>query len=151
MTYDSRVDTLEHIEHVRTYLDQITQDLELRADHHDASKLKEPEKSTFDRVTQRLAAIEYGTPEYQECLADMGPALQHHYEHNDHHPEHHEHGVRDMDLMQLTEMLADWKAATLRHKDGDLRRSIHDNAARFGYGPDIERLLTLTADRLGWL
>jgi hypothetical protein len=38
-----------------------------------------------------------------------------------------------MDLVQVIEMLADWKAATLRHADGSLTRSIIQNADRFGY------------------
>jgi hypothetical protein len=47
-----------------------------------------------------------------------------------------------MDLVQVIEMLADWKAATLRHADGDLARSIEQNAERFGYGDQF---------RFGWL
>jgi hypothetical protein len=69
----------------------------------------------------------------------------------DHHPEHHPDGIADMDLGQMTEMLADWKAGTLRNRDGDLTASIRLNAKRFGYGPDIERLLLNTARRYGWL
>lgn len=48
-------------------------------------------------------------------------------------------------------MLADWKAATLRHDDGDLKRSIDINAERFGYGEEIHTLLLTTARDLGWL
>jgi hypothetical protein len=48
-------------------------------------------------------------------------------------------------------MLADWKAATLRHADGDLARSIEQNAERFGYGDEIKRLLIHTAAYFGWL
>jgi len=84
-------------------------------------------------------------------LADMGEGLQHHYAVNDHHPEHFDNGIRDMGLVQLTEMLADWKAATMRHEDGDLGRSIEQNAERFGYGDEIKRLLRNTASDFGWL
>jgi predicted acetyltransferase len=48
-------------------------------------------------------------------------------------------------------MLCDWKAATLRHADGDLGRSIEQNAERFGYGGEMKRLLLNTAKRFDWL
>ena len=56
-----------------------------------------------------------------------------------------------MTIIDLIEMLADWKAATLRHEDGDLKRSIDINADRFGYGEAIHTLLLTTARDLGWL
>jgi hypothetical protein len=148
--YDSRPDTLEHIGHVRRLIEQAINNLARRAATHDASKLAEPELSVFDRVTPQLRELTYGSDEYRASLAAMGPALDHHYAANDHHPEHFQGGIADMHLMQLVEMLCDWKAATLRHADGDLRRSIEQNAERFGYGDEMKRLLLNTADALGW-
>jgi hypothetical protein len=81
----------------------------------------------------------------------MGEALHHHYNSNSHHPENHAGGIRDMTLLDVTEMLCDWKAATERHADGDLRRSIEQNAERFGYGEEMKGLLMNTAESLGWL
>lgn len=149
--YDSRNDTLAHIETVQRYLGDVIHDLEMRADEHDQSKLEEPEKSVFDEYTPKLRDSTYGSDEYKRFLAGMGDGLKHHYEVNDHHPEHFTAGVREMDLIQLVEMLADWKAATLRHADGDLGRSIRQNAERFGYGQELGGLLMRTAERLGWL
>jgi hypothetical protein len=55
----------------------------------------------------------------------MGDGLKHHYSHNRHHPEFFgEDGVDGMTLVDLIEMLADWKAATERHDDGDLAKSL---------------------------
>lgn len=59
-------------------------------------------------------------------------------------------GFDEMCLLDLIEMLADWKAATERHADGDLRRSIDQNAKRFGYDALMTKRLNLTAKRLGW-
>lgn len=149
--YDSRPDTYAHIHEVRERLMAVAQDLMQRALHHDASKLVEPELSVFDEYTPKLRDSTYGSDEYKAFLKGMGAGLQHHYEANDHHPEHFENGIADMDLVQVIEMLADWKAATLRHADGDLSRSITQNAQRFGYGDEIEGLLRATAVRFGWL
>jgi hypothetical protein len=56
-----------------------------------------------------------------------------------------------MDLIDIIEMLADWKAATERNADGSLAKSIVGNAKRFGYTPEFGRLLARTAVNLGWL
>ena len=149
--YDSREDTLEHIRTVQRFLRMAIRDLEHRALMHDDSKLGEPEKSVFDEYTPKLRDSTYGSDEYKAFLAGMGAGLAHHYEVNDHHPEHFAHGIKDMDLIQVIEMLADWKAATLRHADGSLARSIAVNHERFGYGIEMHRLLWNTAERLGWL
>jgi hypothetical protein len=151
MSYDSRPDTREHIETVRRLLGEAVGNLQYRRRVHDQSKLEEPELSVFNEYTPKLRDSTYGSDEYKQFLAEMGEGLRHHYAVNDHHPEHHPHGVKDMDLVQVIEMLADWKAATLRHADGDLARSIRQNADRFGYGEEFERLLVNTAKRFGWL
>ena len=66
---------------------------------------------TFDEYTPKLKHSTYGTDEYKGFLAGMGAGLEHHYAHNRHHPEHHAGGVHGMNLVDLIEMLADWKAA----------------------------------------
>lgn len=149
--YDSRPATWEHIDRVRQLLGEIVADFSLRADVHDRSKLEEPEKSMYDEFTPKLRDSTYGSDEYRSFLEAMGPALQHHYEKNPHHPEHHPDGIHGMNLLELLEMLADWKAATERHADGSLDRSISQNRERFGYGDEIEGLLRRTAGFLDWL
>lgn len=151
MAYDSRPATYEHISEVRQRLLQVAHDLIDRAHAHDSSKLAEPELAVFDEYTPKLKDSTYGSDEYKTFLEGMGEGLKHHYAANDHHPEHHEDGIYGMDLVQLIEMLADWKAATLRMADGDLDRSIRQNAGRFGYGASMITLLQITAKSLGWL
>jgi hypothetical protein len=149
--YDSREDTRTHIFQVQICLGEVIENLERRAVVHDASKLEEPELSVFNEYTPKLAETTYGSEEYKEFLKGMGVGLAHHYEVNDHHPEHFQNGLRDMSLLQITEMLCDWKAATLRHKDGDLRKSIEQNAERFGYDETLKCIFMNTAFDLGWL
>lgn len=152
MDYDSRPDTYAHIATVRGYLLKVAYLLTMRGHDHDLSKLEEPELSVFNEYTPKLADSTYGSDEYKGFLAGMqDEGLNHHYKVNDHHPEHFKYGIFDMDLLQLTEMLCDWKAATLRHKDGDLGKSIEMNAERFGYGQEMKGLLMNTAKNMGWL
>ena len=150
--YDSTNDTLAHIQRVRNLLCEVTNNLSERGANHDQSKLEEPEKSVFDRVTPRLKELVYGTPEYQAQLEEMGVALEHHYQVNDHHPQHFkgEHPIMQMNLLNITEMLCDWKAAGERMTNGDIYRSIEQNQQRFGYSDELKAILVNTARALGW-
>lgn len=148
--YDSRPDTELHIGRVQALMGQIVGLLNDRMLVHDASKLLEPEKSGFDEWTPRLRVLTYGSDEYKAALVGLGEALAHHYAHNRHHPEYHERGVDNMTLLDLVEMFADWKAATERHENGDLARSIEINRNRFGINPQLARIFDNTQRELGW-
>lgn len=148
--YDSTKDTLDHIDNVRILLNAIFDNLWLRSGKHDASKLEEPEKSMYDKFTPKLKSMTYGSDEYKACLKAMGPALKHHYEHNLHHPEHWENGINDMSLLDVIEMLADWRAASMRHADGDLEKSLKINVERFGISNQLAVIMLNTIRELGW-
>jgi hypothetical protein len=135
--YDSTNDTQEHITQVRKRLHAIIAGLHDRADLHDLSKLSSPEKEAYDALTPRLAGLTYGSEEYRATLREMKPAIQHHYANNSHHPEHYEGGIDGMDLLDLVEMFCDWKAASLRHKDGDFVASLYINKERFGISDQL--------------
>jgi hypothetical protein len=147
--YDSKSDTLEHIQHVRNGIGFAVTELVYRAQIHDDTKLQPEEKETFDRVTPLLKGLTYGSQEYKDSLASMGTALQHHYASHRHHPEFFgDKGIRGMNLVDLLEMMIDWHASTKRHADGDLHRSIDMNQERFGYSDDLKTIMHSTAD---WL
>ena len=141
---DSRIDTYHHIQVVRDLLRRIIVDLAHRQQVHDQSKLVSPEVEVFDEFTPKLKASTYGSDEYKSFLVTMKPALDHHYAANDHHPEHYAGGMLDMTLVSLLEMLVDWKAATMRHDDGDIRESIEVNQKRFGYSDELKRIFLNT-------
>ena len=148
--YDSTDDTLEHKQHVRMFLHRYIGELIDRQIHHDDSKLEEPEKSTYDEFTPKLRESTYGSDEYKQFLIDMGPALQHHYEHNSHHPEHYPNGINGMSLLDLLEMLADWKAAGMRHADGNIQQSLEINRRRFTMSDQLFEIFQNTIRELGW-
>lgn len=148
--YDSTKDTLLHIKRVSQLLTEASVELIERANRHDDSKLESPEKELFDEYTPKLRDCTYGSDEYKEYLKELKVALDHHYENNSHHPEHYENGVNDFDLFDLIEMFMDWKAATERHADGDIRKSIEINKERFELSDQICDIFRNTADRLDW-
>ena len=71
--------TLEHIHTVGKQIHLFVSELLIRADNHDMSKLESPEVEIFTQFTPRLAGTTFGSKEYQDCLAEMKPALDAHY------------------------------------------------------------------------
>ena len=200
--YDSTEDTKSHIARVQQLLGGCSVHLHVRAKQHDKSKLEEPEKSTFDYATPRLAGSTYGSEEYKGFLAELKPALDHHYAANSHHPEHYpwhcpvcdssftpeqapewpntagvdgeihrfcpkccpasliweceldykpDKGVSGMSLLDVLEMLCDWKAAGERHNNGSIQKSLEINQKRFHIGVQLQRILENTAKEMGWM
>jgi len=78
----------------------------------------------------------------------MQVALDHHYENNRHHPDHFKNGIQDMNLVDLIEMICDWKAATLRHNNGNIFKSIEISQERFKFSDEIKQILLNTAELL---
>lgn len=150
MNYDSTEETLKHIASVADKLEQVRDLLRFRAICHDRSKLRSPEKEIFDAVTGKLRGTTYGSDGYEATLAEMKPALDHHYAANSHHPQHYENGIDGMTLLDVVEMFCDWKAATERHDDGSLERSIQVNAKRFGMSPQLVSIFENTRKELAW-
>lgn len=140
--------TMRHIEKVRNYLNLVIKILLDRAEQHDQSKLESPEVEIFTEFTPMLSSLTYGSPEYNDCKSKMDVALQHHYAKNSHHPEHHKNGIDDMTLIDLIEMMVDWKAASERHNDGNILKSIEHNGKRFEMSPQLIRIFENTAKDL---
>jgi hypothetical protein len=148
LTHDEKAihfETWQHIHEVRKLITGMQEELGRRSLEHDQSKIYSAEEcSTFAEYTPKLKHIEYGSDEYRQCMEEMGPAIEHHQKNNRHHPEAHENGVDGMNLIDVLEMLCDWKAATLRTKNGDIRRSIEIQQERFGLSDQLVRLMENT-------
>jgi len=180
--------TWDHINLVMKLLGAMQIEIMKRQFTHDRSKLAAPEVSTFTEMAPKLAGSTYGSEEYKGFLAEMKPALDHHYGHNRHHPEYFEpcpeskeisnhltmakwaienaqilpddiygyeqfqsflerkqkeavSSVNQMNIIDILEMLVDWKAASLRHNDGDINRSIEINTDRFNLSHQLVAIL----------
>lgn len=150
--YDSTSDTIEHIGKVQDLLESVVIKLEFRSAEHDASKLEEPEKSMFDEYNKpRIKEIEkkygYGSDEYKEVLKNMGEALLHHYEANRHHPEHFDNGVNGMTLIDVIEMLCDWKASSVQSGSP---LNLEKNKERFKVSDQLFEIFKNTVKEFDW-
>jgi hypothetical protein len=144
-------ETRKHIARVNELLHLMIKGLLDRGVAHDASKLREPEAEVYERFTQRLSDLKYGSQEYKDCLEEMKPALDHHYARNRHHPQHFPNGVEDMTLIDVVEMVCDWKASSEQQNDGNILKSIEHNRARFGIDDQLAKILVNTVNALGFV
>ena len=59
-------------------------------------------------------------------------------------------GIYGMSLLDVIEMLADWKAAVSRHADGDIQKSLIINKERFAMSDQLFEIMQNTIRELGW-
>jgi hypothetical protein len=150
--YDSRPDTLRHSLRVGELIIQLVTGMLGRATKHDLSKTEPPELAAFDEASSQLGEMEYDSDAYRESLERLGVALEHHYQTNRHHPQHWgSAGISGMTLVDVVEMICDWKAATERMKTGDLARSIEIAKTRFGLSDQLAQIFVNTAVEAGWI
>jgi hypothetical protein len=154
VSYDSAPIVQAHIVRVQELLQTIINNLTVRAAQHDMSKFAEPEKSALDQAgppgEQIYSTGGEITAEYQESLAALDVMRTHHYAVNAHHPEHWPNGIDDMSLLDIIEMLADWRAAGEIYKDGNIMASLQTNQGRFGISDQLASVLENTVKELGW-
>lgn len=148
MDHKVNAETMRHILTVRAMLMESVGEIYRRSVAHDLSKLEDPEATGFAEFTEQLKHLTYGSQEYKNTLKEMDYFIQHHYANNPHHPEHHIDGIMGMNLFDLIEMLCDWKASTLRHKNGDLNKSLELNKERFNIPEPLYRILQNTIDTI---
>lgn len=147
---DSTEDTLRHIDKVRARLLEMQHQLMRRGIEHDASKLVEPEKSGFDVLSAQLSTLVYGSDEYRAALEAGKDTIAHHYAMNTHHPEHYQNGIAGMSLLDVVEMLCDWKAASERTKQGSIAASLAHNKTRWNISNQLFSIIENTVRELGW-
>ena len=133
----------EHRDRVAFYLNQIVRELLERSLNHDESKFGPEEFPVYAKAIDKFETHHFGTPGYVEAKNSIASATKHHYEHNRHHPEHYSDGIAGMDLVDLIEMLCDWKAATLNHKDvpGNMAKSMEFGIRQYKISPQLAKVL----------
>lgn len=134
----------KHVRHVQLYLSKFSEDLYRRGIFHDNSKFHEPELSGFAENIDNIPLLVYDSAEYKAKWLEMRPVIDEHHKNNRHHPEHWANGVDDMSLSDMIEMLVDWKASSMRYKDGSLRKSVDINCEKYNISPQLKRILLNT-------
>lgn len=142
-------DTIEHIRIVNSLGELFCNILKKRLSEHDLSKLNnKEEKEAFESVLNDAKEEEYGTDAYFAIQNRLKKAVDLHYQNNSHHPEHFIDGIHGMNLIDLTEMFLDWAAATERHKNDNIHKSIDYNKERFDLPDALVNIFHNTANDL---
>jgi hypothetical protein len=142
------IETKKHINMVYSILKKISDDLIIRGEKHDSSKFSKEEKEGFIEYTPKLKNCTYGSDEYKVYLKGLKKTLDHHYSNNRHHPEFFKNSLSGMNLFDIVEMISDWKAATLRHNDGDIYKSLEINKERFNISNELYLILKNTIEEI---
>lgn len=139
---------LKHKEMVADYTEELAVVLKRRGKQHDDSKIEEPELSHFANYFKNLSKLTFGSPEYLKNKEQLKPCLDHHYANNRHHPEHFKDGIKDMNLIDLIEMLIDWYCASKLQNNGNIRTSIDKNKETYKISDDLAAILENTIELL---
>ena len=148
---DSTDSTKYHIRCLQNYMLEACVNIRKRAKVHDASALEPPEKMFYDLLRPKLDQLEYNSLEYLETLAELQPAIQHHYDNNSHHPEHFSNGVNGMSLFDILEMICDWKAAIDRKGSNEhVLNNFEATCSRFNISSQLAEIIKNTVEEMGW-
>lgn len=142
----SKIETRSHQETVKQFMNKLQNLIDDRSKYHDSTKLMSPELEVFAKHTPVLIDLEYNSDEYKQHLKEMNVALKHHYAHNRHHPEHFENGIQDMNLVDLIELVCDWKATSLRQNDGNVLTQMSKNKERFELSDQLYHIIKNTME-----
>ena len=143
--------TIAHITRVGELLGDVRLLLANRAIRHDQSKFEPIEAGPLQEMQEMIERdghAPYGSEEYKRRTAILAPMLQHHYARNPHHPEHFQNGIAGMSLIDVVEMLCDWKAASERGQESAINLSY--SIQKYQIDPMLASILVNTCDFMGW-
>lgn len=140
-----------HRDSVAVSLHRVIRNLTSRIWNHDRDKYIDDELVEYlaKRPAQDFSHA-YGSQEHNQIRGELKPILDNHYREASHHPEHFENGMLGMSLLDLLEMLADWKSANVAHGRSGFMESVEFNKERFNIPDDIYVILVNTIKEMEW-
>jgi hypothetical protein len=143
-------DIIQHISEVQENMELFSSALQRRGTAHDRSKLGAFEFDAFVSTREAFKKANYGSPEYQACVDAIKPAVDHHYANNRHHTGYHPRGINDMTLVDIIEMICDWKAAARRSPDKTFTETLDYAFQKYGINGQLQLILRNTFTAMGW-
>ncbi|MFA5132907.1 MAG: DUF5662 family protein [Candidatus Paceibacterota bacterium] len=149
--FEVLTDTLLHIGEVQENLEIFIGELRQRGLAHDRTKLQELEFDAFVSTRPKFKKANYGSPEYQECVDAIKPAIDHHYQLNRHHTAFHQEGINEMNLIDILEMVADWRAAARRSPTQTFEQSLDYAFNKYKIDEQLKGIILHTLKDLNWV
>jgi len=107
----------EHKKIVTNLINFVIMELHNRKNTHDDSSLDPEEAEIMAHYPKFIKDDSYINGENQAYINTIKGALDIHFQKNRHHPEYFKNGIKDMNLIDIIEMLCDWKAMTPDNED----------------------------------
>jgi hypothetical protein len=136
---------IRHRDFVRKNTQTLVNKLQERALLHDISKLQDKEFDGFVELDVERENWELGSKEY-ENISKTNKAIALHHSRNAHHPEYHKE-LEDMSLLDLVEMVIDWKSAAETYSN-DSQKSLEYGLSKHKWSEKHEWLIRLIAKEL---
>jgi len=149
--FDFLCDVILHVGEVSEALEEVASELRKRGMAHDRTKFQELEFDAFVSTRDKFKKANYGSKEYQECIDAVKPAVDHHYANNRHHTSFHGGTIDGMNLVDIIEMVCDWKAAVRRSPDKNLEDTLEYSFDKYGIGDQMQKIIVTTLEDLGWI
>lgn len=147
--------TRKHVHRVFELMSLFAAELLDRGAFHDRSKFDEEELGLLAKLEKDIAErgdAPFGSDLYKERSENLlDPMIKHHYQMNPHHPQHHKRGLNGMNLFDVVEMFADWKAASERYEGHDKSLKLKQVFEQHGIEGSLREILINTAFALDWV
>lgn len=138
----------QHCHRVFYLLCRLATEVTQRGSTHDEDKLVGDFAQSFLKGVFVFPKLEYGSEEYKQALEEIRPAVENHYAKNRHHPEYFADDVSGMNVVDLMEMVCDWKAASERQDGGSIEKTLEVNSKRFNLSDDLLSIIKNTLELL---
>lgn len=145
-----RQEMLRHNRLVRQYGGQIAHATIHLIERHDLDTLEPKYASQWEKFYPYIKAV-FGSAEYRTRQEEMKGLLDEHRKRTRHHPERWEEGIGAMNLMEVSEYVADNLERCRSRGDGNLRRSLEINQGPHKIQSQTMSIILNTADYFNWL
>ena len=155
----SKVDVSKTIEGINIHkkdvsdaMNIIQSELTLRANSHDDDKMKNADKwARFQLLDAK--GYKFGTPEHKKFKKQLGikETIDEHTDNNRHHPEFFNRDLSKMNIIDITEMIVDWYAASTRRASGkgvSFEEMMEFQQTRFNMSDELKGILLNTLNKI---
>lgn len=137
----------KHIKDVQDNLQTFIDQLKVRKDKHDLSKVTAPESTSFDKWVPVLESAAKNSDEYKKAKEELDKTWEHHYKLNSHHVEHYG-DIKDMCLLDVLEFVADMMAEEGTGEAGEAEESFDKKCKKYEIGDQLKQIILNTAPSL---
>jgi len=135
---------LKHKEDIAKMLAKFAGEISYRSAIHDNSKFDTDEFNACSENVNEFGKHEFDSPGERELRLRLSDAFSSHRKKNRHHPEHFDNGIDGMNLIDLLEMVADWRSASNRNAGDSIRKSLPIVQEKYKISPQLMNVLTNT-------